>query len=176
MIDLSNYEMVKERLPRFWEKYPNGRIITVILRLSDDMSQIVMEAQLFRDAEDDKPFANGYAEERQGAGMTQKQCWIETCETSAIGRALANIGLSGGERPSREEMEKAQREPEPTPAFDLGAEKKKLFREMSDTFGDAQKAGDFIKGICASLLNKGTIDTEEELRQVRDRVAEQMLS
>ena len=38
--------------------------------------------------------------------------WLETAETSAVGRALANAGLSGSDptkRPSREEMSKVAR-------------------------------------------------------------------
>jgi hypothetical protein len=34
---------------------------------------------------------------------------LENCETSAIGRALANAGFSGNKRTSREEMEKVAR-------------------------------------------------------------------
>jgi len=39
--------------------------------------------------------------------MAQKTAALETAETSAIGRALANIGYSGDKRASREEMSKA---------------------------------------------------------------------
>jgi hypothetical protein len=41
--------------------------------------------------------------------MTQKTSALETCETSSIGRALANMNLSGNKRASREEMEKVAR-------------------------------------------------------------------
>jgi hypothetical protein len=53
--------------------------------------------------------ATGLAFEVDGSGMTQRANALETCETSAIGRALANMNLSGNKRASRTEMEKAQR-------------------------------------------------------------------
>jgi len=37
---------------------------------------------------------------------------LENAETSAIGRALANMDYAKGKRPSREEMEKAARGPQ----------------------------------------------------------------
>ena len=47
-----------------------------------------------------------------------KQSALEVCETSAIGRALANLGYAAkGKRPSREEMSKASG---PVAAGDLG--------------------------------------------------------
>jgi hypothetical protein len=46
--------------------------------------------------------------------MANKTSALENCETSAIGRALANMGLSGDQRASREEMAKVQRGVAPT--------------------------------------------------------------
>jgi hypothetical protein len=54
----------------------------------------------------------GYAEEVRGAGNVNRTSHVENCETSAIGRALANCGMAGSDmskRPSREEMSKVQR-------------------------------------------------------------------
>jgi hypothetical protein len=56
--------------------------------------------------------ATGYAEEVRGAGNVNRTSHVENCETSAIGRALANCGMAGSDmskRPSREEMAKVQR-------------------------------------------------------------------
>jgi hypothetical protein len=55
----------------------------------------------------------GYAEEVRGAGNVNRTSHVENCETSAIGRALANCGMAGSDmtkRPSREEMSKVQRQ------------------------------------------------------------------
>jgi hypothetical protein len=56
--------------------------------------------------------STGYAEEVRGAGNVNRTSHVENCETSAIGRALANCGMAGSDmtkRPSREEMAKVQR-------------------------------------------------------------------
>jgi hypothetical protein len=56
--------------------------------------------------------STGYAEEVRGAGNVNRTSHVENCETSAIGRALANCGMAGSDmtkRPSREEMSKVQR-------------------------------------------------------------------
>jgi hypothetical protein len=50
---------------------------------------------------------NGFAEEYRAAGMINKNSALENCETSAIGRALANCGLSGGEYASSFEVNNA---------------------------------------------------------------------
>ena len=55
--------------------------------------------------------ATGYAEEVRGAGNVNRTSHVENCETSAVGRALANAGMAGtdvNKRPSREEMMKVQ--------------------------------------------------------------------
>jgi hypothetical protein len=50
--------------------------------------------------------------------MINKTSSMEVCETSAIGRALANAGMAGSDmtkRPSREEMAKSERYSAPKP-------------------------------------------------------------
>jgi hypothetical protein len=59
----------------------------------------------------DMCIATGYAEEVRGAGNVNRTSHVENCETSAVGRALANAGMAGtdvNKRPSREEMMKVQ--------------------------------------------------------------------
>lgn len=51
--------------------------------------------------------ATGLAEESRQNGAVNRTSAIENCETSAIGRALANFGLHGGEYASANEMEGA---------------------------------------------------------------------
>jgi len=111
-----DYISVADRIEQFYEKYPNGRIVTKMVELRDD-GMVVFTAAVYRDAEDpvDKPAATGWAYEREGQGHVNRTSFIENCETSAIGRALANLNFvtkrSDGriERASREEMEKVRR-------------------------------------------------------------------
>jgi hypothetical protein len=68
----------------------------------------VIRAELWLE---DVCIATGYAEEVRGAGNVNRTSHVENCETSAVGRALANAGMAGtdvNKRPSREEMMKVQ--------------------------------------------------------------------
>lgn len=108
------YEAVEDRLPKFWADHPKGRIVTD-LRPSPPGEWVVFAA-LYREAEAE-PFATGLAHEVSGAGPVNTTSALENCETSAIGRALANGGYAPkGKRPSREEMAKTQRGPAPIPS------------------------------------------------------------
>lgn len=105
-INLDNYEMVKDRLPLFYEKYPDGRITSDII--SEDSTGVTIRAFLWKDMDEqahNTPLTTGIAREVPG-GFIDK--YTENCETSAIGRALANLNMYNKDRPSREEMESAQ--------------------------------------------------------------------
>ena len=109
--DLSLYETVAQRLVRWWDAYPDGRIITSIHHY--DGSTIIMRAECYNN--DDKLIATGYAEEQFGSSPVNKTSMIENCETSSIGRAISNSkighigGADSGQRASMEEMAKVNR-------------------------------------------------------------------
>lgn len=102
--NLDDYETVEERLIKFWKDHAEGRIITTLL--SSSGSQFIVRAELYKGASSDI-WATGLAEETvQGRGVNSTSA-LENCETSAIGRALANAGYATkGKRVSREEMSK----------------------------------------------------------------------
>jgi hypothetical protein len=103
--NLDDYETVEERLVKFWKENKDGRVFTRLLESS--ASRFIVEASIFRSHEDTAPWATGLAEETvQGRGVNATSA-LENCETSAIGRALANAGYATkGKRASREEMSK----------------------------------------------------------------------
>ena len=104
--DLANYETVADRLVRWWDKYPNGRIQTQIYRY--DGTTVVMSAEGFND--DDRLIATGYAEETVSDRGVNATSFLENCETSCIGRMISNSPIgTAGPRPSRQEMEKVER-------------------------------------------------------------------
>lgn len=106
--NLQDYETVEDRLVRFWADHPSGRIWTVLVTQMNDA--VMFRAEVYFDAGDPHPKATGYAEEVRGSSPVNKTAHVENCETSAIGRALANCGYATrGKRPSREEMAKAAR-------------------------------------------------------------------
>jgi hypothetical protein len=107
----ADYAEVAERLPAFWKDCARGRIITEII--VDDGTRIVMKASLFATYEDHHPTTTGFAEEIRGSSMVNKTSALENCETSAIGRALANYQYQGSKkRASLEEMVKVYRQGE----------------------------------------------------------------
>ena len=105
MFNLEDYETVEERLVKFWKDHPDGQIHTEIVEAS--ASRFIVKASIFRTEADPKPWTTGLAEETvQGRGVNATSA-LENCETSAIGRALANAGYATkGKRASREEMAK----------------------------------------------------------------------
>jgi hypothetical protein len=111
---LEDYETVEERIKRFYETHPDGRIVTHDYTSQFDRESGVwrVQAMVFESSADQAANlvkATGFAFEVDGQGMANKTSALENCETSAIGRSLANAGFSGNKRTSREEMEKVAR-------------------------------------------------------------------
>lgn len=103
-----DYAPVADRIILFYALYPQGRILTRIVSRTD--REITVKALVFRSFDEPGPAATGLAAERIGDGDVNTVACLENTETSAIGRALANLGLTASpQRPSREEMEKASR-------------------------------------------------------------------
>lgn len=109
--DPSGYAPVADRIRLFYADHPAGRIATdLVSRDGDEAARVVMRALVYRVATDPEPAASGWASEIEGDGDINTVACIENTETSAIGRALANLGYTAArERPSLEEMEKADR-------------------------------------------------------------------
>jgi hypothetical protein len=109
--NLEDYETVEDRLKRFWSKYPDGAIQTDMLNTDADRErkQWIVQAWVYRHRDDARAIGTGLAFEIDGGAGPQSNAALEVCETSAIGRALANCGFSGNKRASREEMAKANR-------------------------------------------------------------------
>ena len=109
-MSLDNYEDVDTRIHRFYEKHPTGRILTELVHVerapNGSPIQYVTRAEVYTD----QLIASGYAEELVGSSKVNTTSALENCETSAIGRALANAGFSPkGSRPSAQEMGKVER-------------------------------------------------------------------
>jgi hypothetical protein len=105
MFNLADYEPVEVRLEKFIKDYPTFRIATELEVV--EATRYIVKAYLFKDASDGVAWATGYAEETVTSRGVNQTSALENCETSAIGRALANAGYAPkGKRPSREEMTK----------------------------------------------------------------------
>jgi hypothetical protein len=105
MFNLADYETVEVRLEKFIKDYPDFRIATELEVCEKD--RYIVKAYLFKDAQQSTALSTGLAEEKVTDRGVNQTSALENCETSAIGRALANAGYAAkGKRPSREEMSK----------------------------------------------------------------------
>jgi hypothetical protein len=108
--NLADYQPVEERLTLFWKDYPDGRISTELEVC--EAHRYVVKAYLYRTYLDQVAYSTGFAEEKDSDRGVNATSALENCETSAIGRALANAGYATkGRRPSREEMVKVSSKP-----------------------------------------------------------------
>ena len=153
--NLQDYETVESRIKKFYETYPDGRIITENETTAEDRqtSTWVVKAYVYLtdgDQSANLPKATGYAFEVDGGMGANKTAALENAETSAIGRALANMGLSGNKRASREEMQKASRVAEKEEWL-LEASKLKTVEELRKLYIKAKANG----------------ATEDELTEIR---------
>jgi hypothetical protein len=146
----NDYEMVEVRIRKFLDEYVDGRLIT---ELVPDDDQWIFKTSVYLSVADQDgywPKATGYATEKKSSS----QFSAEVAETSSIGRALANMGLHGNKRASREEMRKV-----PNPSRDFITEAKlltdadalRLLWTEAKAAGMAQNVLDEVKGYAERL-------------------------
>lgn len=88
--------------------------------LVDDGQRVVIKATIINSS--GIQVGSGMAEEIRGQGHVNTTSALENAETSAVGRALASLGLAGGEYASANEMDgvgrktEAKASPAPVPA------------------------------------------------------------
>lgn len=148
---LQNYETVDERIHKFHATYSEGRILTELIAYSD--TQFIVKAMAYVG---DVLRATGLAEERVGSSHINKTSALENCETSAIGRCLANLGLSAkGNRPSDIEMSKADRQNDFDP---------QNYKPVSNDNNITEKQASFVKSILEdAFISSGMRDHEDRL-------------
>jgi hypothetical protein len=104
------YITVHERIEKFYAKFPNGRILTSVVEHNAETGFVLIRAEIYRDPEDALPAATGHAYELRSAGHVQQGSYVEVCETSSVGRALALLGFEVRRGvASREEMDRGAR-------------------------------------------------------------------
>lgn len=109
MFNLNDYEDVDSRIHKFYEIYPDGAILTEQVLNDEEKNIVVFKAYAYRTHVDAKPSAIGYARGSRKDRGVDRDFWYENCETSSIGRCLANLGLSAkGKRASSLEMAKVE--------------------------------------------------------------------
>ncbi|HEX2091015.1 MAG TPA: hypothetical protein VHG28_01385 [Longimicrobiaceae bacterium] len=109
-IQLESYATVQERVVEFYRDHPDGSIRTFAVKM--DGPEVVFEARVYRTPEEAAMgiYTSGWAREVEGKSPSGRGSHLESCESSAIGRALANLGYSAGTKgPSRAEVLKVAR-------------------------------------------------------------------
>ena len=109
--NLDEYDTVESRLKKYWARFPDGAIRTALVTTEGDRErkQWIVQAFCFAHRNDEFPIGSGLAFEIDGTAGANQTSALENAETSAIGRCLSAIGLSGNKRPSVTEMEKVNR-------------------------------------------------------------------
>lgn len=116
------YALVSSRVQAFRKLYPEGRIEThkreldPIITYDENGKEIRRQrvvgfwAFIFANKEyNEKSLADGYAEEIEGSSTINKEDFAENCQTSAVGRALAFLGIgSDDDIASAEEVVEAE--------------------------------------------------------------------
>lgn len=132
------YITVHERIEKFYAKWPNGRILTSLVEHSAETGFILMRAEVYREPDDALPAATGHAYELRSAGHVQQGSYVEVCETSAVGRALALLGFEVRRGvASREEVERGARKQQATAA----AARQTEATRQTEAAGQAEKGG-----------------------------------
>lgn len=97
------YETVALRVRKFRDKHPDYRLMTEIVSRDDEC--VVMRALIANDK--GEVLATGHSEEYRHTSQINRTSALENAETSAIGRALAALGLGGTEFASADEVANA---------------------------------------------------------------------
>lgn len=106
-----DYVLVATRISEFNKQYPNGRITTELI--SEVNSQtIVVKATVVPDVKNENRYFTGYSQAVVGKGLVNQTAALENAETSAVGRALAMLGIGIiDDVASADEMEKQAKSP-----------------------------------------------------------------
>ena len=163
---LDDYEPVEDRLAKFWADHPDGRVITDLVQNSEGV--FIVKAHIHKDGV--IVDATGYAREEIQASGVNRTSALENCETSAIGRALANLGYAAkGRRASREEMTKVAQSD--VPADSEEGRMRHMWQLMSDLTLLAGGNKDYARQLwqeAASTFGLSVGDVPDEAQQTVD--------
>lgn len=177
--NLEDYDMVKDRIDAYVEEHPDYRVETEVVFTSKPNADVaIVKASIYKDRNDQLervPHGTGIAEETRDAGFVNKTSHVENAETSAIGRALANVAFKmSDKRPSKEEMEKVKRteeaksKDEEKPPFDTEDEDKVPDDEIEEKIMSIDKMPKVVKFFNTEIAKRKGKDKEEFEEKYRD--------
>lgn len=158
-----DYVLVADRIIYFNEQYPNGSITTELIS-DPESDQVIVKATILPVAEEVRTFT-GYSQAVKGAGFINKTAALENAETSAVGRALAMMGIGVIDSiASADEINKAK-----GTDGDLAKKKAEVVKLLRDNgITDSQ---DMLRHI-ESVIQKPSIDSVSEAKKVLESLSE----
>lgn len=148
------YKTVAKRVDEFREAHgTNYSIITSLVSINEET--VVMRAEIAD--ENQRIIATGYAEENRQASQINRTSALENCETSAIGRALANFGIAGGEYASADEVANAINQQGEAPKATQSRLDFDYIRETLKTIDDMESIDTFAREVfkkCPRMTDK----------------------
>lgn len=144
------YKTVAKRVDEFRKTHKQELGIQTNL-VSIDERTVVIKAEIIN--KEGFVIATGYAEENRQSSTINKTSALENCETSAIGRALANFGLAGGEYASADEVAQAisqQNQPKFVKKYGMDFEE---IQAHLDTLDDKASVDAYAKELKAKYPN-----------------------
>ena len=116
----NDYTQVQQRLEAFTKYAGTSYTLDSDILINDGKTILIKARFVYKEG---RVIATGLAEELRGSSNVNKTSAIENCETSAWGRALANLGLHGGKMASVEEITIAKNKDKQIDAEAAAAEK-----------------------------------------------------
>lgn len=162
-----DYVLVSDRIIYFNEQYPSGAILTTILS-EPESDIVVVRARVVPDAsvpeENQREFV-GHSQAVKGAGFINKTAALENAETSAVGRALAMMGIGVIDSiASADEINKAKGTDNTLP---------ELKKQVVDALNKAGMAtAETMVRQIESVIGKPSIDSVAEARKVLDSLGQ----
>jgi hypothetical protein len=142
---LKDYVDVKERIRLFYERFPDGRLVTGEVRTTehpDGQARVWVQAMAYRTAEDELPAIGWSWMNLPGTTNFTRGSELENTETSAWGRAIGALGI-GIDKSIASANEVANKEQPVTPASVNAKERARLAK--SEVIG-AYMDGDDLRG------------------------------
>lgn len=145
------YKTVAKRVDEFRKENKQELGIQTSL-VSIDERTVVIKAEIIN--KEGFVIATGYAEENRQSSTINKTSALENCETSAIGRALANFGLAGGEYASADEVAQAiSRQEQPKKSVKKYGMDFEEIQAHLDTLDDKESVDAYAKELKAKYPN-----------------------
>lgn len=171
--NLDDYIPVNDRIAKFYSLYPEGGITTEIVKDEDNVVQV--KAYVFKEASRSAA-ATGHAEELRGSSFINKTSALENCETSAVGRALAMLGIEISKSvASREEVANAKlnQDKPKLPLEPPELVKPELVQLARDVMKEKNLTGEEAKNFLQMVIDKDIPTTKRDYEMIIEALSDE---